>query len=296
MRRRLKNWLIYHAIRMALFAVGLVPRRMTLAVGAGLGRLAHGLARGERARARRHLALALDLPESAARVRALCRGVFVRLGQSAVEVCRVCRDPRLAPKVRIPDRSRAALDEALAGGRGVVFVTGHLGNWEIMAHHLASLGYPISTVAKESYDPRFTSLMDRFRGRSGVGVLYRGRPGNAVGMVRALREGSVLGLFIDQDTRVPGAFVPFFGRMAFTPVGAAVLALRTGAAVVVGSTRRLGNGSHLVEIEGLRIPADPEAATASLTAVLERRIRRHPTQWVWFHERWKTRPPCEAGA
>jgi Kdo2-lipid IVA lauroyltransferase/acyltransferase len=103
-------------------------------------------------------------------------------------------------------------------------------------------------------------------------------------------------VFIDQDTRVPGAFVPFFGRPAFTPVGAAILAQRTGAAVVVGSSHRLGDGSHVVEIETFGVGGDPETATAALTAVLETRIRRHPTQWVWFHERWKTRPACEAGA
>jgi KDO2-lipid IV(A) lauroyltransferase len=84
--------------------------------------------------------------------------------------------------------------------------------------------------------------------------------------------------------------VPFFGRQAFTPIGAATLALRSGSPVVVGSIRRAAGDRHVVQIDPCALPDDVTEATALLTARLEARIRRHPTQWVWFHRRWRTRP------
>ena len=235
------------------------------------------------------LARALGLAPESRRARLLARGVFAHLGQSAVEVCRLRRDPSAAGEVILPEASRRALESALAEGRGAVFATGHIGNWELMAVALARAGFPITAIAKESYDPRFTRLIEGERRRLGVEVIHRGRAGSSAATLRALKGGRVLGLLIDQDTRAPGAFVPFFDEPAFTPIGAAALAARTGAPLVVGSIRRTPRGGHVVDIERCETPADAAEGTASLTAALERRIRRHPSQWVWFHERWKTR-------
>ena len=170
-----------------------------------------------------------------------------------------------------------------------MFATGHIGNWELMAAALARSGFPITAIAKESYDPRFTRLIEGERRRFGVEVIHRGQAGSSAATLRALRSGRVLGLLIDQDTRAPGTFVPFFDEPAFTPTGAATLAMRTGAPLVVGAIRRTPRGGHVVDIERCASPADAAEGTASLTAALERKIRRHPSQWVWFHERWKTR-------
>jgi KDO2-lipid IV(A) lauroyltransferase len=291
--RGTKNFVIYFLSRFALAAIGLCPTRLTAGLGRLLGRIAHRVARRERRLARRQIAAALDLHRDERRVACLARGVFAHLGVGAVELARVMRSPSRAPRVDLPASSRRALDEALAVGRGVVFATGHIGNWELMAAGLARLGYPISTVAKESYDPRFTRLVDRFRERQGVQAIYRGRPGAGAAMLRALKQGRVLGLLIDQDTSVPSVFVPFFGRPAKTPVGAAALALRCRAEVVVGSIRRRADGSHVIRVERCPLPNDETAATARLTNALETRIRSRPSQWVWLHDRWKSRPAAE---
>ena len=100
------------------------------------------------------------------------------------------RSASRSPAVHLPEPSRHALDQALAAGRGVMFATGHIGNWELMAIELARLGYPISTVAKESYDPRFTRLIERFRARFGVQAIYRGRPGASTAMLRKFARSS----------------------------------------------------------------------------------------------------------
>lgn len=282
--------MIYFLARLALAAIGLVPERWVPGCGRLLGRIAHRLARHERRLAGQQIAAAFGLAPDGNRADLLTRGVFAHLGVGAVELARIARSPSLAPRVELPVPSRRALDEALAAGRGVVFATGHIGNWELMALELARRGYPISTVARESYDRRFTALIERFRSRSSVRAIYRGRPGAPAAMLRALRQNRVLGLLIDQDTDVPSVFVPFFGRPARTPVGAASLALRCRAEVVVGSIRRRRDGTHVIDIERCSLPPDETEATARLTSALEARIKRCPCQWVWIHRRWWSRP------
>ena len=98
-------------------------------------------------------------------------------------------------------------------------------------------------------------------------------------------------MLIDQDTKVDGVFVPFFGRLAWTPSGAADLAARFDAAVLPTFTERLADGSHVARIQpAMDLPADPTAATAAMTERIEAQIHRVPEQWVWLHRRWRTRP------
>jgi KDO2-lipid IV(A) lauroyltransferase len=140
--------------------------------------------------------------------------------------------------------------------------------------------------------------VERFRSSAGLKSIWRGQPGAAKQMLRALRQGEILGLLIDQDTRVQSVFVNFFGAPASTPRAAADLALRTGAAVVVGFCQRDAQGRYQMSMRELDLPhADGEAAvvalTAALTARIEEAIRAAPAQWVWMHQRWKTQPPGE---
>jgi len=293
MFRRLKNSLIYIFARISLFLVGNIPRKQVSRAGRILGAAASIIAWKERQTAEHQLSSALNLPKKDRRLRVLARGVFRELSTSAVEMCLLRRCKDKTPEVTLTESSKKVLEKALALEKGVVFVTGHIGNWELMALTLAGLGYPISTVAKGSYDPRFTVLIEGFRRAAGVHSIYRGEPGFSAKMLRALRKNRILGLLIDQDTTVPSVFVSFFGKPASTPVGAAVLALRTEAPVVVGTIHRSPTGRHFIDIERVELPEDPERATALLTCHLEKRIRNHPAQWVWFHRRWKTAPEIE---
>jgi Kdo2-lipid IVA lauroyltransferase/acyltransferase len=142
--------------------------------------------------------------------------------------------------------------------------------------------------------------VEEFRARGGVRSIWRGHEGAVRQMLRALKAGEILGLLIDQDTRAQNLFVPFFGTPAATPRAAADLALRTGAAVVVGFCQREGEQGYRLRMEEVPVPAaGPDAAsreaaawalTAALSARIEAAIRRAPEQWVWMHQRWKTRP------
>jgi KDO2-lipid IV(A) lauroyltransferase len=161
-----------------------------------------------------------------------------------------------------------------------------------VAASLVAAGVPLTALARESYDPRFTQLYRELREARGLRVVWRSAPGSAAGIVRALRRGGVLGIPMDLRSRVPACEAPFLGHAAPTAIGPARLALRTGAAVVVG-TAAPGPGGSLV-VTATRIPtcglAPDTTGAAALTArindELSSRILALPAAWVWMHERW----------
>ncbi len=298
--KRLKRFLRYLLVRTALAIVSALPLGLARWLGAGFGRFAFAVAGGERRKALKSLARAFPEKSDAER-HALARASFRHLGMAAFEVgATASMDAQLEHLVHWSAEDRGVLDAALARGKGVVFVSGHVGNWELLARRVARAGYPSQSIAKETTDPRLTVLVERFRARGGVRSIWRGQEGAARAMLRALKSGEILGLLIDQDTQVQSLFVPFFGELAATPRAAADLALRTGAAVVVGFCQREGEGYRLwMEEVPWRAGEDREADALALTAALSQRIeaaiRRAPEQWVWMHQRWKTRPPEPAG-
>jgi len=277
-----------------MWLVGRLPEAWGRAIGVGAGWLGWRLARFERDRALEHLAVAWPTMPLAER-RRLARACFLSLGRRAAEICRMERLD-IGAYVEIPPEDRALIDGALARGRGLFWVTAHLGNWELLAAGLAAHGYDLRPVATQSYDSRFTAMIDGWRRRQGVTTLWRGRDDIAGALDQALTEGAIVGLLIDQDTRTRGVFVPFFGRLAWTPRGAAELARQSGAPLLLGFISRRPGGGHRVRVEApaLCFDAPPEEAdrrnTALLTARIEAAITAEPEEWVWMHARWRTRP------
>jgi KDO2-lipid IV(A) lauroyltransferase len=292
----LRSWLVA-----ALFAgVGRLSLPWALRLGGALGALAFHLAGRSRRLALAHLAIAFPELSEGERL-ALARRSFIHLGRCALEVAAWRRiDPILDRYVELPPAGERILKEALARGRGLIFVTGHLGNWELLARRISRAGVPNAIIARAGGDRRWNEMAARIRATAGVTTHWREDAGTGRAIIRTLRGGRALGLLIDQDTRVQGVFVPFFGRLAHTPRAAADLALRFEAPVVVCTSRRRGSdplAGHLLDITEVPNPGpgeDREVAVASLTArctaILEVAIRRAPEEWVWMHSRWKTRP------
>ncbi len=289
-RKRVKRAARYALLRTGIAVLASLPIRFASWLGAGFGVLAFALAGGERRKALASVEVAFPAMAQADRL-ALVRACFRHLGKMIFElVCVEQIDAVPDEWVRWADRT--VLDAALARGKGVMFISGHVGNWELLARRVALAGYPCQTIAKETTDPRTTALIEKFRASSKLKSIWRGQPGAAKAMLRALRDGQILGMLIDQDTDVQSVWVPFFGRSAKTPRAAADLALRTGAAVVVGFCQREADGRyrvvmHEVPTEGL----DAVSLTATLSAQIEAAVRAAPEQWVWMHRRWKSPPP-----
>lgn len=286
-----RNAILARAIWGAARAVGSLPVPAALAVGRGLGRGAHALLGAPRRLARTHVGRAFPALDAAARER-LVRATFEHAGQSFVELGLW---PRIA---RDPDYVRGnfeVLDEALAGGGGVFAITGHVGNWELLAASVAARGYGLSVVARRVNDDRFDALIRRFRGDQGMEILLRDAPDFLAQVRAALSRNRIVAILMDQDSRGAGVFVPFFGRPAHTPPGPAVLALRTRAPVVTVFIRRRPEGGHLITFA--HVPIAPAAGrgqiaelTGCFTAAIEVAIRRAPAEWVWWHERWRRQP------
>ena len=262
------------------------------AAGARLGRLLWHLSRRDRRRALDHLALAF--PElDARRRRDIARATFDHLGTTLAECLHLADKESASVLRRVASTGWEAIDEAKRQGRPVLVVTGHCGNWELLAAWLGCRGLPLHVVARRLEDPYLDRLLLSLRARFGSTTIQRGEAGSARALLRAVRGSGGLGMLIAQDTRVDGDWVPFFGRPAFTPLGAADLALRFDAAVVTAFIERQDDGHHQVTIEPTGpLPTDPVVATAALTAAIERQVRRRPEQWVWFHRRWRTKPPA----
>ncbi|MBX3231737.1 MAG: lysophospholipid acyltransferase family protein [Labilithrix sp.] len=281
--QRIKNDAIYMLAMGALAIAERIPPRAAVWVGRWVGLAAW--AAGARARrvAIANVARVLPGVDAGSFVRRVYRALGERLGEAVAAL-----DPA-RPLVALPfvPGARACLDDAIAEGRGVVFASAHLGPWERVAATLVAAGVPLTVVAREPYDPRFGRLYDRLRGARGVKTVYRGADGAGVRLVRVLRRGGVLGMPMDLASRVPSVTAPFLGAPAPTAVGPARLALRTGAAVVVGAATP--DGIHFERI--VVAPDDDEVAlTARINDALSARIRAWPEAWPWMHARWQDNP------
>ena len=261
-------------------------------LGRATGRLAHSTLQRERDKALRNLTIAFpDLDE--VRRRVILREMFIHLGQSLFEIA------------WMPNLDRAMLDQttvvdgldnlqrAVDLNKGVVLFTGHCGNWEWMAAAIGLLGFRMNVIARELYDSRLNQFIVDSRGRHQVTTIGRGSTSSAKAMLQTLRAGEVLGVLIDQNIKAESAEVPFFGRPASTPIGPARLAIRAGATAIAGFIERDGESQRIRFQEPIETTRNDDAIelTARLTHAIEEQIRRVPSQWVWMHDRWRSRKP-----
>jgi KDO2-lipid IV(A) lauroyltransferase len=183
------------------------------------------------------------------------------------------------------------IEDAYARGRGIVFVGCHFGSWEMSGACVGALGYPLTVVAKTQSNPHADAWINRHRERLHMRVISLGAPVKHI--VRALRNGEIVGLISDQDAGSRGVFVDFFGRKASTPRGAAELAMRFRSPLLIGMTARTGPGRYRSMYREVEVRADDtvEILTQRYTRVIEDIVRQYPDQYFWMHRRWKSRPP-----
>jgi Kdo2-lipid IVA lauroyltransferase/acyltransferase len=289
--QRLKNDAIYALVRAAIAIASLASARTLRRLGRRLGQLAHLLLPRERRIAEQNVHRVLRETPEAERLRVV-RSAFEQLGEHLGDAVASLRAGSEIELVELPEAERAKLDQVVRSGRGVLFVSAHLGPWERVAATIVAAGYPFTTIARESYDPRLTALYERLRGARGVRAIYRGDARAPVAMVRTLRRGELLGVPMDLRSRVTSIDVPFLGHAAPTPVGPARIALRTGARVVVATIAPGPDGVLALTVtpiatDDLAAGAAGELAlTRRLNDELSARILALPHAWPWMHPRW----------
>ena len=185
-------------------------------------------------------------------------------------------------------------EQALRRGKGVLFATAHLGNWELSAFAHALLAAPMHVVVRPLDNPLIDSLVARRRKLSGNKLIEK--KDFARGILQALAANEAVGILIDQNASLDtGVFVDFFGTPACAGAGFARLAAHTGAAVIPGFALWSDAERKFVLRFYPEVPVsgDVQQDTVRIHAELERVIRQYPDQWLWIHRRWKTRPPGE---
>ena len=280
-----------------VFPIGWVlahlPSGMGLAVGRRVGDVLWWLLPRRRRLTLDNLARSFGREVPPGELRRLGRRSFQHVGMNLIELCRYFLRPTDVMLSRVRVEGGEHLKTAAAQGRGVLILTAHYGNWELLAAAHGLTGLPLSIVTRPLDHPLLDDLAARFRQRSGAELIIKRQAVREV--LQALRRQRMVGILLDQNaTRPEGVFVPFFGVPASTSKGLAVLALRTGAPVVPVFLRRDPDGrGHCMDV-GAPIPPPPDGDAATYTAtfnqVLEATIRRSPEQWLWMHARWRTQP------
>jgi KDO2-lipid IV(A) lauroyltransferase len=290
LKARLEPALLNAGLAVLTSTIGRLPWRASQGVGRAIGGLCWTLSRRDRRRTLDHLALAFpEMP--AAERRRLGRDCFRHLGEVLGECLHLFhRDCAFVGSI-VEVRGWEEIETVRREGRPLVLFTGHCGNWELLGATVNCRGLEMAVVARPLDEPRQQRMLAGLRQRFGTPTIARGSDGAVRQLLATLRRGGALGMLIDQDTKVDGVWVPFFGRPAFTPVGAAKIALKQRAAVIPVFIERVAGGRHLITFQPpLDLSADPQEATAQMTEKIEEQVRRRPEQWVWMHRRWRRQP------
>jgi len=277
------------------FIVGrLMPRRMLIFTGGQLGKLSYVLFPSEKRKTIIHLSQAFPdkNPEEISRI---SREVFINIGMNFAELIWLPRmKPRHIEKI-VEFENITILERLQKSGKPVLIITGHIGNWELLAAAAAHKGYPSAVIARRQNNSWLNNKIIKLRSKWNVETILRDEQGSSRRILNILKNGGFLATLMDQDTKIESVFVDFFGRKAYTPSGPAVISLRSGCEVVIAYIHRNGSLKHKIKFKYVEPIArtgfrdiDIVNRTHQFTSLLEEAIKEHPEQWVWMHKRWKT--------
>jgi KDO2-lipid IV(A) lauroyltransferase len=237
--------------------------------------------------------LAMALPERTPEEHKLIvDGVFRSVARMLVSLARFPRITKGNIHEWIRYEGYEHFERALAQGKGVLFATAHLGNWELSAFAHALLSAPMHVVVRPLDNRRIDELVESRRAASGNHLI--GKKDFARSILQALKNNEAVGILVDQNAGLEdGVFVDFFGIPACAGSGFAKFAAHSGAAVIPGFALWSEKEQKYILKFYPPLPMTGAVAvdTQVLHAQLERVIREYPDQWLWLHRRWKTRPP-----
>lgn len=291
------NWQ-YYLLKLTSRIICLLPYNIVISLGTMMGKLYYRIAARQRKRALAQMQESLNIP--AGQAETIVKNLFLNLGRTFLEVMYI---PSLTPekiKHYVTIENKHYLANALAEGRGVVFLTAHIGNWEWLGAALSMEGFPMTSVIKRQPNDQYTRILNEYRQMVGIEIFARGTT-ELVGAAKALRKGKILGFLADQDAGGNGVFINFLGKMASTPLGPAVFAKKFKCPVIPAFIIRKPEGGHRVMIHPPLYyqntgseAEDLYNLTLSMTQIIEDTIKQYPDQWLWFQKRWNT--PFEAGS
>ena len=271
-----------------------LPLSVASALGEFVGLLAWALVPWMRRQTINNLEIAYGAELSAAERRRICRRCYGLAGRGMFAWIVLHRMGPQRALARVVQDLTPEAAEVLASPSGAIVLTQHSGLFELSGA-LGARDYRLVAVGREAGDDPGTSLLIRMRQEMGLRTIEQGSPRE---ILRTLREGGRVGMLADQDIRkVNGAFVPFFGRLAHTPLGPAALAARMKVPIVCATMEWRSFTTHtarVVDVLRVREDLSGDEAVLELTArcsdAIERAVRRRPAEWLWMHDRWRTSP------
>lgn len=292
MWRILKDYCYAFAAKCIGQCIAWLPRKLALSVGVYLGRIVFLLSRGQKSRACKHLKQSLGIGQPMAEQ--LVRRSFQNIGKNLMEFMQL---PRMSPRTLhqlVTFEGKEHIDRALAQGRGAIILTAHFGNWELLGARILASGYTIRGITRQLRSKRLEAIVSSYREKVGWQGIDRDRAVREV--LRCLHRNELIAILADVDTRTRGIFVDFFGRPAYTPYSPVAFALKTGTVILPTFIIRQSDDSHRAIVEAPlslqqsgKKEEDLLVNTQRFTKVIESYIRRYPEQWIWMHERWKTK-------
>jgi KDO2-lipid IV(A) lauroyltransferase len=294
--KRIKNWFLFRLITALISFLNFLPRNTAISLAGFLGRLSYFLISPARRKTNENLKLSFGNEKTGKQLRKIAVQVFVNLGKNVVDAVRL-------KKMKWDDVDKITeiegleyFDTAYRAGKGVIGFTGHIGNFELMAAYFSLRGYKLSVIGREVYDPRLDRLL--VENRESVGLKNISSFAGVKPLLRVLKKGEFLGILADQDSsRIRGIFVDFFGRPARTPVGPVLLAYKTGSPIVPMAIVRKEKNRYKIIVKPPVELACSDNQEKDITDTLQRStdalasiIRQYPDQWLWMHDRWKSRP------
>ena len=295
LKKAIKNSAQYYAVYSLVLGFRLMPRRIGIAAAKSLAVVFYVAVKKHRENTIRHLAWAFEGEKSEKEIRRIARRMFAHFATVGVDTIRIPMFIENGMDQYIRAENMHYFEEAFRRGRGMILLTAHFGNWELMGAWLTWKGYPLRVVGKSLANARLNQLVVETRNQSGYINISRGTETREI--IKALRQGYPLGMLMDQDTRVKGVWVDFFGRKANTPVGPVLLARKFDIPIIPVFMHLEPDLTYQIEcfapIElsdtGDR-DADLAADVGKCNEIYEKVIRQHPEQWVWMHRRWKRQP------
>ncbi len=294
--REAAEFLIYQVLSAVLF---ISPRRACLGLGRILGLLLFHLDGHHRRIALSNLETAFGPELPRWKRYAIARESFIQFSRVLADVLKLASWPIPRIEALLEVEGSENLDRAVARGKGALVFTGHFGNWEMLPIPLTKAG-PLWAVARFLDNPLLERRLAGLRVRLGARVIYKNQAARQV--LQVLGRGEVVIMVIDQNVlRVQAVFVDFFGKLAGTTPALAAFHLRTGAPVVPAFCYPARSGRYAVRIfpaldivPGGRREEDVLKITQTCTKIIESQIRKFPEGWLWFHDRWRSRPGEEA--
>jgi len=233
--------------------------------------------------------------KSKAEKRRIARQSYMNIGQNLFEFMRTPIRSKTELNKRVIMYNSNLLHEAYQSGRGTLLLTGHFGNWEIMACAIRALGYPIVAIAKHQRNHLVDAMITKYRLSVGLEAVALGM--NVREFLRSLKQNKFVAILPDQDAHREGIFVNFFNQPSATAPGPAALALKTRAHVIFGVCILVPKGNYHVYLEKIDYDDLSDSNEENIriftqrhVKVLEDKIRRWPDHWFWMHKRWKTKP------